>query len=69
MIVIVTIFVTSTLPRIQMTILRSSAKSNGTGLPVDLNNCNIHIVNNLDDQIVPVCKEANKVNNEDFLEH
>ena len=43
-----------------------SAKSNGTSLSVDLNSCNIDTVNNLDDQIIPVCGEASKVNNEDI---
>ena len=44
----------------------NSTKSNGTGLPVDLNSCNIDNINNLDDQIIPVCEEATKVNNEDI---
>ena len=35
-------------------------------LVFDLNSCNINNVNNLDDQIIPVCGEASKVNNEDI---
>ena len=34
--------------------LSSSAKTNETGLPADLNNRNIDTVNNLDDQIIQV---------------
>ena len=30
---------------------------------VDLNSCNIDIVNDLDDQIISVCQKASKVNN------
>ena len=46
--------------------LSSSAKSNGTGLPADLSNCNIDTVNNLDDQIIQVWEEASKINNKDI---
>ena len=46
----------------------NSAKSNGTSLSVDLNSCNIDTLNNSDNQIIPVCKEASKVNNEAISE-
>ena len=39
----------------------NNAKSNETGLSVDLNSCNIDTVNNLDDQITPVSKEASNL--------
>ena len=45
--------------------ISNSVKSNGTGLSVDLNSCNIDNVNNLDNQIIPVC-EASRVNNKDI---
>ena len=44
----------------------NSAKSNGTCLSVDLNSFNIDTWNNLDDQIIPVCEEASKVNSENI---
>ena len=45
--------------------ISNSVKSNGTGLLVDLNSSNIDTVHNLDNPIIPVCKEASNVNNED----
>ena len=44
----------------------NSAKSNGIGLSVDLNSCNIDNLNNLDDQIIPVRGEVSQRNNEDI---
>ena len=35
-------------------------------MAVDQNSFNIDTINNLDDQIIPVCGEASKVNNEDI---
>ena len=37
-------------------------------MSVDLNSCNIDTANNFNDQIIPVCGEASKVNNEDIFQ-
>ena len=47
--------------------INNSFKSDKTGLS-DLSSSNIDIVNNLDNQIIPMCEEASTVNNEDVFD-